>query len=225
MNLDFMGHKISQHMDELSRMRQEYRTGSLNEADLATNPFDLFRVWLKMAITAGLSEPNAMTVASATPDGKPSARVVLLKEFTHKGFVFYTNYMSRKGRELLANPFTAAVFDWHDIERQVRIEGLVEKVEEEESDAYFNVRPDDAKIGAWASPQSSIVKGREELEALEKRYTTQFAGSEVPRPPHWGGFVIRPTMMEFWQGRPNRMHDRIAYYKADNGWDMKRLAP
>lgn len=212
-------------MDELSKMRQEYRVGSLNETEMASNPFDEFRVWLETAIAFGLSEPNAMVVASATPDGRPSARVVLLKELNDKGFVFYTNYMSRKGRELLANPFTAAVFDWHDIERQVRIEGLVEKVEDEESDAYFNVRPNDAKIGAWASPQSRIVKGREELEELQRRYTTQFAGSEVPRPPHWGGFLIRPTMIEFWQGRPNRMHDRMAYYKVDKGWSMQRLAP
>lgn len=212
-------------MDELSRMRQEYRAGSLNESEMASNPFDEFRVWLETAIASGLSEPNAMVVASATPDGRPSARVVLLKEMNDEGFVFYTNYMSRKGREMLANPFTSAVFDWHEIERQVRIEGLVEKVEDEESDAYFNVRPDDAKIGAWASPQSSIVRGREELEELQKRYTIQFAGKEVPRPPHWGGFLIRPTMIEFWQGRPNRMHDRMAYYKVDKGWCMQRLAP
>ncbi|WP_298647917.1 pyridoxamine 5'-phosphate oxidase [uncultured Proteiniphilum sp.] len=212
-------------MDELSRMRQEYRAGSLNKTEMASNPFDEFRVWLETAIASGLPEPNAMIVASATPDGRPSARVVLLKEVNEKGFVFYTNYMSRKGRELLANPFTAAVLDWHEIERQVRIEGLVEKLEDEESDAYFNVRPNDAKIGAWASPQSRIVKGREELEELQKRYTAQFAGKEVPRPPHWGGFVIRPTLIEFWQGRPNRMHDRIAYYKVDKGWSMQRLAP
>lgn len=212
-------------MDELSRMRQEYRTGSLNETEMTSNPFDEFRMWLKRAIASGLSEPNAMVIASATPDGKPSARVVLLKELNEEGFVFYTNYTSRKGQEMLTNPFTAAVFDWHEIERQVRIEGLVEKVEEEESDAYFNVRPDDAKIGAWSSPQSSIVNGRPALEELQERYTKQFAGKEIPRPPHWGGFLIRPTMIEFWQGRPNRMHDRMAYYKVDTGWKMERLAP
>ncbi|RNC67032.1 pyridoxamine 5'-phosphate oxidase [Proteiniphilum sp. X52] len=212
-------------MDELSRMRHEYLGGSLNETEMALNPFDEFKVWLETAIASGLSEPNAMTVASATPEGRPSARVVLLKELNEKGFVFYTNYMSRKGEELLANPFIAAVFDWHEIERQVRIEGIAEKVDEEESDAYFNVRPNDAKIGAWASPQSRMVRGREELEELEKRYANQFSGSEIPRPPHWGGFLIRPTMIEFWQGRPNRMHDRMAYYKGDKGWNMQRLAP
>ncbi|MEA4919070.1 pyridoxamine 5'-phosphate oxidase [Proteiniphilum sp.] len=212
-------------MDELNRMRKEYRSGSLKETEMTSNPFDEFQVWLETAITSGLSEPNAMIIASATPDGRPSARVVLLKELNKKGFVFYTNYMSRKGRELLANPFAAAVFDWHEIERQVRIEGIVEKVEDEESDAYFNVRPNDAKIGAWASPQSRIVRGRKELEELEKKYTTQFAGSEIPRPSHWGGFLIQPTMIEFWQGRPNRMHDRMVYYKVDKGWNLKRLAP
>lgn len=213
-------------MDELSKMRREYQTGSLNETQMASNPFDEFRVWLETAITSGLSEPNAMVVASATPNGRPSARVVLLKELDNDGFVFYTNYMSRKGMELLSNPFAAALFDWHEIERQVRIEGIIEKVSEEESDAYFELRPNDAKIGAWASPQSKVVKGREELEELQKRYTARFVGSEVPRPPHWGGFLIRPTMVEFWQGRPNRMHDRIIYYKVDTeNWSMQRLAP
>ncbi len=212
-------------MDELSRMRHEYRTGSLNEFEMASNPFDEFNVWLQTAVTSGLAEPNAMTLVSATPDGKPSARVVLLKELNEKGFVFYTNYTSRKGRELLANPFTAAVFDWHEIERQVRIEGIAEKTEEDESDAYFAIRPNDSKIGAWASPQSSIVRGRQELEKLENKYIAQFANGQIPRPPHWGGFLIRPTIIEFWQGRPNRMHDRLAYYKVEKGWAMQRLAP
>lgn len=209
----------------LSKMRHEYHAGILSEAKMPTNPFDEFRIWLETAIASNLSEPNAMVVASSTTEGKPSARVVLLKELNNDGFVFYSNYLSRKGKELLINPFAAAVFDWHEIARQVRIEGVIEKVDEAESDAYFNIRPDDAKIGAWASTQSSIVKGREELDALQKRYTEQFTGKEIPRPPHWGGFLIRPVMIEFWQGRPNRMHDRIAYYKTDNGWDMKRLAP
>lgn len=212
-------------MDKLHKMRHEYHAGSLSETKMLPDPLDEFKLWLEMAIVSGLSEPNAMIVASATPDGRPSARVVLLKELNENGFVFYTNYLSRKGRELIANPFTAAVFDWHDIERQVRIEGITEKVEDKESDAYFNIRPDDAKIGAWASPQSRIVKGREELEELEKKYILQFGGREIPRPPHWGGFLIRPTMIEFWQGRPNRMHDRMVYNKVDNGWNMQRLAP
>ena len=226
-------------MKDLSRMRQEYREGSLDETEVALNPLDQFKLWMDAAIASGLSEPNAMVVATTTVSGKPSARVVLLKELNDQGFVFYTNYMSRKGRELLANPFTAVVFDWHEIERQVRIEGTVEKVEDKESDTYFNVRPDDAKIGAWASPQSNdsatpgkiasppskVVKSREELKKMEEEYATQFEGSDIPRPPHWGGFLIRPTMIEFWQGRPNRMHDRIAYYKIDMDWEIVRLAP
>ncbi|WP_294081463.1 pyridoxamine 5'-phosphate oxidase [Proteiniphilum sp. UBA5384] len=212
-------------MKDLSRMRQEYREGSLDETEVALNPLDQFKLWMDAAIASGLSEPNAMVVATTTVSGKPSARVVLLKELNDQGFVFYTNYMSRKGRELLANPFTAVVFDWHEIERQVRIEGTVEKVEDKESDTYFNVRPDDAKIGAWASPQSKVVKSREELKKMEEEYATQFEGSDIPRPPHWGGFLIRPTMIEFWQGRPNRMHDRIAYYKIDMDWEIVRLAP
>lgn len=212
-------------MKDLSRMRQEYREGSLDETEVALNPLDQFKLWMDAAIASGLSEPNAMVVATTTVSGKPSARVILLKELNDQGFVFYTNYMSRKGRELLANPFTAVVFDWHEIERQVRIEGTVEKVEDKESDTYFNVRPDDAKIGAWASPQSKVVKSREELKKMEEEYATQFEGSDIPRPPHWGGFLIRPTMIEFWQGRPNRMHDRIAYYKIDMDWEIVRLAP
>ena len=141
------------------------------------------------------------------------------------GFIFFTNYNSRKGHELITNPFVAVVFDWHDIERQVRIEGIIEKVDENESDAYFNIRPNESKLGAWASPQSKIVSGREELEELEKSYAIRFKGNEIPRPPHWGGFLIKPTMIEFWQGRPNRMHDRMAYYKNGSNWELRRLAP
>lgn len=212
-------------MDQLNKMRKEYRAGSLNEVNMATNPLEEFRQWLETAIASGLSEPNAMTIASVSQEGKPSARVVLLKELNDRGFVFYTNYMSRKGRELFANPFAAIVFDWHELERQVRIEGVVEKVEENESDAYFNVRPDDAKIGAWASPQSSLINSREELEASHEKYSVQFAERKIPRPPHWGGYLIIPTLIEFWQGRPNRMHDRIVYNKSNEGWHIQRLAP
>lgn len=213
-------------MDQLSKMRKEYNAGSLHEGAMAPDPFDQFKIWFDAAISSGQSEPNAMVIASASTNGIPSARVVLLKELTNKGFVFYTNYMSRKGQELMANPHAAALFDWHEMERQIRIEGTVEKVDAAESDAYFNIRPDDAKIGAWSSPQSSVVSGREELESLQKKYTAQFAGKEIPRPPHWGGFIILPTMIEFWQGRPNRMHDRIVYIRTDNGeWKLQRLAP
>lgn len=206
-------------------MRQEYRSGNLDEKEMPSNPLDQFRNWFEEAISSGITEPNAMTVASSTAEGKPSARVVLLKEMNDNGFIFFTNYNSRKGHELITNPFVAVVFDWHDIERQVRIEGIIEKVDENESDAYFNIRPNESKLGAWASPQSKIVSGREELEELEKSYAIRFKGNEIPRPPHWGGFLIKPTMIEFWQGRPNRMHDRMAYYKNGSNWELRRLAP
>lgn len=212
-------------MTELNKMRQEYRSGNLDEKEMPSNPLDQFRNWFEEAISSGITEPNAMTVASSTAEGKPSARVVLLKEMNDNGFIFFTNYNSRKGHELITNPFVAVVFDWHDIERQVRIEGIIEKVDENESDAYFNIRPNESKLGAWASPQSKIVSGREELEELEKSYAIRFKGNEIPRPPHWGGFLIKPTMIEFWQGRPNRMHDRMAYYKNGSNWELRRLAP
>lgn len=212
-------------MSNLHQMRQEYAAGSLNEKGMASDPIQEFEEWMDAAISAGLSEPNAMTIASATPDGKPSARVVLLKEFNHEGFVFFTNYNSRKGKELKSNPFTAILFDWHDIERQVRIEGRVEKLSEEDSDEYFNSRPESAKIGAWASPQSRVVKDRDELEKLQEEIEDQFDELPVHRPVHWGGYLVRPTCIEFWQGRPNRMHDRIVYYKTEEGWTMHRLAP
>ena len=212
-------------MDNLRQMRQEYVAGSLNETDMPQSPIEVFKEWMDFAIKSGLTEPNAMTLATATKDGKPSARVVLLKEVNDEGFVFFTNYLSRKGRELVVNPEAAIVFDWHDIERQVRVEGKVEKLSEEESEAYFNERPEDAKIGAWASPQSKIVKDREELEKHLEEIEEQFEGMPVHRPSHWGGYLIRPSVIEFWQGRPSRMHDRLVYYKTEEGWTMHRLAP
>lgn len=212
-------------MSNLYQMRKEYAAGSLNEEDMASDPIQEFEEWMDAAVSAGLSEPNAMTVATATLDGKPSVRVVLLKELNYNGFVFFSNYNSRKGRELKANPFAAVLFDWHNLERQVRIEGMVEKLSDEESDEYFDARPESAKIGAWASPQSRIVKNRDELEKLQEEIEDQFDEMPVHRPGHWGGYLIRPNCMEFWQGRPNRMHDRIVYYKTEEGWTMHRLAP
>lgn len=206
-------------------MRKEYAAGNLNEDEMSVDPIQEFELWMDAAIKAGLSEPNAMTLATATADGKPSVRVVLLKEFNNDGFIFFTNYNSRKGKELRVNPFAAVLFDWHDIERQVRIEGMAEKLPEEESDEYFNSRPESAKIGAWASPQSRIIKNRDELEKLQEEIEDQFDEMQVHRPGHWGGFLIRPVVIEFWQGRANRMHDRIVYYKTEEGWSMHRLAP
>ena len=212
-------------MDNLHKMRQEYMSGNLNEEVMPQDPMQMFKMWFSEAIETGLTEPNAMTVATASLDGKPSARVVLLKEVNNMGFVFFTNYLSRKGREITVNPEVALVFDWHDMERQVRVEGRAEKLPVEDSDAYFNSRPEDAKIGAWASPQSKIVKNRDELEKLEDEIMEQFEDMEVHRPSHWGGYLIRPSVIEFWQGRPNRMHDRIVYYNTEVGWSMHRLAP
>lgn len=212
-------------MDNLHKMRQEYMSGNLNEELMPQDPMQMFKMWFSEAIETGLTEPNAMTVATASLNGKPSARVVLLKEVNNMGFVFFTNYLSRKGREITVNPEVALVFDWHDMERQVRVEGRAEKLPVEDSDAYFNSRPEDAKIGAWASPQSKIVKNRDELEKLEDEIMEQFEDMEVHRPSHWGGYLIRPSVIEFWQGRPNRMHDRIVYYNTEEGWSMHRLAP
>ncbi|HLW11040.1 MAG TPA: pyridoxamine 5'-phosphate oxidase [Fermentimonas sp.] len=212
-------------MDNLHKMRQEYMSGNLNEELMPQDPMQMFKMWFSEAIETGLTEPNAMTVATASLDGKPSARVVLLKEVNNMGFVFFTNYLSRKGREITVNPEVALVFDWHDMERQVRVEGRAEKLPVEDSDAYFNSRPEDAKIGAWASPQSKIVNNRDELEKLEDEIMEQFEDMEVHRPSHWGGYLIRPSVIEFWQGRPNRMHDRIVYYNTEEGWSMHRLAP
>ncbi len=212
-------------MDNLHKMRQEYKGGSLNEKQMSADPIQEFGIWLDEAIAANIIEPNAMTVASATVDGRPSARVILLKEVNDEGFVFFTNYMSRKGKELNDNPFAALVFDWHYIERQVRVEGNVEKLPEKDSDEYFYLRPESAKVGAWASPQSKIVKDRDELEKLEEEIEIQFEDIPVHRPNHWGGYIVKPYTVEFWQGRPNRMHDRIVYYKTEEGWTMHRLAP
>lgn len=212
-------------MDNLHNMRREYEAGELNEKEMASDPLVMFGRWLEVSVSAGVTEPNAMTLATATTEGRPSARVVLLKEVNSEGFVFFTNYLSRKGRELLENPHAALLFDWHEMERQVRIEGRVEKLTIEESDAYFNSRPANAKIGAWTSPQSKIVRDRNELDALQKEVEMKFAEREIERPDHWGGFLVRPTLIEFWQGRPNRLHDRIAYYKTEEGWSMHRLAP
>ena len=206
-------------------MRQEYEAGSLDETRMASDPLVVFNEWMDQAIAAGLLEPNAMTVATATADGKPSARVLLLKEVNGEGFVFFTNYQSRKGEELMANPYAALVFDWHTLQRQVRVEGEVEKLSPEASDDYFNSRPEGARVGAWVSPQSKVVQGREELNRLQEEQEKRFREEPVYRPPHWGGFLVRPTAVEFWQGRPSRLHDRVVYHKTEGGWTKQRLAP
>ena len=211
-------------MTKLADLRKSYMKGSLSEEDVQANPIDQFNIWFDQARHAELPEPNAMTLASVDANGKPSARVVLIKEVTQAGFVFFTNYESRKGQALIANPHAALLFFWPELERQVRVEGSVEKLSDQESDDYFHSRPLDSRIGAWASPQSQVVKGRTELVTKAAEYALKFA-LNPPRPPHWGGFRVKPEALEFWQGRPSRLHDRIQYIKENDDWKIQRLAP
>jgi pyridoxamine 5'-phosphate oxidase len=206
-------------------LRKEYTRAGLAESDVAADPVEQFCRWFDAALDAGLHEPNAMTVATAARDGRPSARVVLLKGFDSRGFVFYTNYEGRKGRELEENPRAALLFYWGELERQVRIEGTVSRASEEESDAYYASRPRGSRLGAWASEQSRTVEGREVLEDRIGDLEAEYEGHEVPRPPFWGGYRVRPEVVEFWQGRENRLHDRIVYRWEDGRWEIERLQP
>ena len=212
-------------MTDLQGLRREYTRAGLRETDLAPEPVDQFRRWFDEALAAGLHEPNAMTVATATPDGRPSARVVLLKGFDERGFVFYTNYEGRKGRELAENPHAALVFYWGELERQVRIEGRASRVPGEESDAYYESRPLGSRLGAWASAQSREVEGRAALEKRLHRLEAEHEGREVTRPPFWGGYRVEPEAVEFWQGREDRLHDRLVYRRSPEGWQVVRLQP
>lgn len=212
-------------MTDLHNFRQEYRRGELLENEVTRDAIAQFDSWMQDAISFPLVEPNAMTLVTATSAGKPSARVVLLKSFDNEGFVFFTNYNSRKGEEIAHNPYACIVFDWHLMERQVRIEGTIEKVAEEESDTYFNSRPEGSKLGAWVSPQSTTIANREELEARKLELEKKFRHTPITRPPHWGGYVVKPTLIEFWQGRHNRLHDRLVYEYKNNQWHLHRLAP
>ena len=209
----------------LSDLRKEYTRAGLQESDVANDPVEQFRGWFEEALAADLHEPNAMTVATAMPDGRPSARVVLLKGFDGRGFVFYTNYEGRKGRELDENPRTALLFYWGELERQVRIEGSVSRVSEEESDAYYASRPRGSRLGALASEQSRAIEGREILEGRIESLEAEYEGLDVPRPAFWGGYRVEPEVFEFWQGRENRLHDRIVYRRSDGGWRTERLQP
>ena len=206
-------------------LRKEYTRAGLKESDVVPDPVEQFRRWFDEALGADLHEPNAMTVATATPDGRPSARVVLLKGLDERGFVFYTNYEGRKGRELEENPRAALLFYWGELERQVRIEGAVSRVSKDESDAYYASRPRGSRLGALASEQSRVVEGREVLEGRIKRLEQEYEGSDVPRPAFWGGYRVEPEVVEFWQGRENRLHDRIVYRREDGGWKTERLQP
>ena len=212
-------------MQNIADIRIEYKKQSLLEADVTANPFEQFTKWWNEAMNSQIEEPNAMTLATATKNGLPSARIVLLKGFNNKGFVFYTNYQSHKGKEMLENPNAALVFFWKELERQVRIEGAVEKISTKDSDAYFASRPQGSRIGAWASPQSSVIAQREVIEENVIKYKQQFNSGEIPRPEHWGGYNVKPSLIEFWQGRPSRLHDRIQYSLKEGDWVIERLAP
>lgn len=210
----------------ISERRKDYTLLNLREDEVDPNAIRQFERWFDEAMKAGVSEPDAMTLATATPDGRPSARVVLLRGVDDRGFVFFTNYDSRKGRELAANPWAALVLFWHELERQVRVEGQVRRVSVQESDHYFQSRPAGSRIGAWASPQSEVIKSRESLEIRCQELEKSFEDGTIPRPPNWGGFRLVPETIEFWQGRPSRLHDRLRYTRREQSkWLVERLAP
>jgi len=210
----------------IADLRQNYTLAGLSETDIDSDPIVQFGVWFQQALDGDLIEPNAMTLATATSDGKPSARIVLLKGVDERGFVFYTNYESQKGRQLIVNPYAALVFLWDKLERQVRIEGKVVKLDIEESKEYFHSRPKASQLGAWASDQSRVIPNREVLEQKLEDLKTEYKDAAVPIPEHWGGFRVIPNRIEFWQGRPSRLHDRLVYDLQDDGnWQVQRLSP
>lgn len=209
---------------DLHDIREEYSKQELSESQCDSNPLKQFENWLNEAFAAQVNEPTAMNIATIDANGKPSARVVLLKEINQQGFVFFTNYQSRKGQAIAHHPFAAMTFFWPELERQVRIEGRIEKLPENESDAYFDSRPYTSRIGAWASEQSSVISSKNVLLARAAMFGAKHP-IKVPRPPHWGGYVLIPEYVEFWQGRPSRLHDRIAYQWKNGIWLKKRLAP
>jgi pyridoxamine 5'-phosphate oxidase len=209
----------------IADIRKDYKMQQLTEADVALNPIKQFDKWWDDAVKSDILEVNAMTLATVDATGKPDARIVLLKGYAENGFVFFTNYNSAKANELAQNANACLVFFWKELERQVRITGSVQKVSEAESNSYYNSRPTGSKLGAWASPQSQVVESANWLLNNYKKYETEFANTEIQKPPHWGGYRVAPTKIEFWQGRPSRMHDRIVYSVQGGAWKIERLAP
>ena len=210
---------------DLSQLRHEYVVGGLAESDLAEDPIVMFRRWMHDTVVSGMHEPNAMVVSTAAASGVPASRLVLLKGLDARGFLFFTNYSSRKGAELAANQACALLFPWHPLERQVRIEGTASRLSDAENTAYFSSRPRASQIGAWASPQSQVVPDRATLEQSYTDAAARFGDGDIPLPPHWGGFAVTPAVVEFWQGRRGRMHDRLRYRRTEDGWVTERLAP
>lgn len=209
----------------LQHNRLQYDKGILAENHLVSNPLDQFLNWMQEAITAEVPEPNAMDLCTVSSDGRPSSRIVLLKGIDSRGFLFYTNYKSRKATEIEQGGFACLNFFWQSQSRQVRIEGTLQRVPESESDAYFASRPRESQLGAWVSNQSAVISNRRELEAAYQQLDEKYRGQDVPRPSHWGGYVLQPDRVEFWQGRPNRLHDRFQYLKTESGWQVFRLSP
>jgi len=211
---------------DIAQLRKDYTLHSLTETAVAPLPIAQFTAWWEQAVESAIEEVNAMALSTVNKEGRPESRIVLLKGYSEKGFVFFTNYESDKGDQLQQNAHCSLLFFWKELERQVRINGRAEKISAQESDDYFNSRPEGSKIGAWASPQSRIVESQQWLHENFERIKTQYQNNTISRPPHWGGFIVRPVSIEFWQGRPSRMHDRIKYsLQQDGGWKIERLAP
>ncbi len=211
--------------EHIRKLRSDYSHMELIESEVNKDPFKQFEAWLKEALEAEIIEPHAMTLSTANKNGQPASRIVLLREVNEIGFIFYTNYNSDKGRQIAENPKASLNFFWPQIERQLCVEGILEKVNETVSDSYFQSRPRESKIGAWVSEQSSVIKNRDLLEEKFIELSGKYPGEDVPRPPHWGGYLLKPTAIEFWQGRPSRLHDRIQYVLSEKKWLIQRLSP